>query len=294
MTVETDSPTTERKTRPKKPGTIRNVLTNWGAYVLSMLVNFFVSPYVVRHLGDSGYGVWTILLSLTAYLGLLDLGVRGAVTRYIAKFHTTEDHEKSSNVASSAVVIFSIAGVLAILASLGLAAFVVPRMHIPGQYIGAARIVLILTGLNIAVSLVNGVFGGVLVGLQRFDITNGIEIFLNLFRSAAIVTVLYLGYGIIMLAVVQLIFTVLRWLANGWLAYRYYPELRIRLSHASVNGMKLIFSFSVFSFLLHVSGSLIYASDSIVIAAFLPVSAVTFYVIAGILLDYTRTLVSVV
>src|SRR6476646_5335545 len=179
--------TAERQVSPKSPlkkaGIVRNVLSNWGAYVLAMAVNFFVSPYVIHHLGDTGYGVWTVILSLTGYLGLLDLGVRGAVTRYVAKFHAQEDHDRASNLASSAIVIFATAGLIALLASALFAAVVVDRMKIPVAYLGSARIVLLLTGLSIAISLVNGVYGGILVGLQRFDVTNSIEISLNLVRA---------------------------------------------------------------------------------------------------------------
>jgi O-antigen/teichoic acid export membrane protein len=273
-----------------KPGVVRNVFSNWGSYVIAMAINFLLSPYVVHHLGNTAYGVWTVTLSLTGYLGLLDLGVRGAVTRYVARFHTQQDHEKSSNVASSAMVIFATAGLVAILTSMVLAAFVVGRMKIPAQYVGAARIVLLIIGFNIAVSLVNGVFGGILVGLQRFDLTNSIEVGISLLRAVAIVTALHLGYGIITLAILQLTFTMMRWGANIGLARHLYPELRIRLSQADRTGIKLIFSFSVFSFLLHVSDSLIYASDNVVIAAFLPVTAVTFYVIGGNLVEYSRTI----
>src|SRR5271170_1204472 len=115
----------------RKPGVVRNVFSNWGSYILAMGINFFLSPYVVHHLGNTGYGVWTVTLSLTGYLGLLDLGVRGAVTRYVAKFHTETDHGKASNLASSAMVIFATAGLAAILVSFLLAAFVVQRMKIP-------------------------------------------------------------------------------------------------------------------------------------------------------------------
>ena len=291
MSTQTIDQETPAKQPLGKPGVIRNVFSNWGAYILAIGVNFFLSPYVVRHLGNTGYGVWTLLLSLTGYLGLLDLGVRGAVTRYVAKFHTDGDHKKASNVASSAMLIFSTAGMTAIALSLILSAFVVGRMHIPAQYLVSARVVLILIGLNIATSLVSGVYGGILVGLQRFDLTNSIEIGINVFRAAATVLVLQLGYGIIMLACIQLGFTLARWAANVGLARHLYPELKIHLSEANWTGVRLIFSFSVFSFLLHVSSSLIYATDNVVIGAFLPVSAVTFYVIGGNLTDYTRSLI---
>lgn len=270
----------------------RNVLFNWGAYFMAMGINFFVSPYVVRHLGNVGYGVWTLILSLTGYLGLLDFGIRGAVTRYVAKFHSQADDKKASEIASSAMVIFGSTGVIAILVSFVLALFVIGHMNVPSAYLTAARIILLLTGLSVAISLVNGVFGGILVGLQRFDVTNTIEICLSVLRAVAIVIALHVGYGIIMLGCVQLAFSLARLVINAAMARDLYPGLRIRLSMADRNVLKLVFSFSAFSFLWHMSASLIYASDNIVIGAYLPVTAVTFYVIAGNLVEYARALVS--
>jgi O-antigen/teichoic acid export membrane protein len=292
LTTETDTPDQREKAQAAhRPRHLRSVVTNWGAYLISMAVNFFVSPYVVAHLGSVGYGVWTLILSLTGYLGLLDLGVRGAVTRYVARFHSQADHNKSSEVASAAMVIFGSAGVIAILASLIFAFFVIGHFNVPPGYMTAARIVLCLTGLNIATSLVNGVYGGIIIGLQRFDLSNALEIGISLVRAASVVAVLHFGYGIVTLAVVQLGCTVGRWLANVALSRHLYPEVRLRPHLVDRAGIKLIFSFSVFSFLIHVSASLIYASDSIVIGAYLPVAAVTFYVIGGNLVEYARTLV---
>lgn len=292
MPTTTPEPPAGTSPPKRKSRILRNVISNWGAYIVSMAVNFVLSPYVVRHLGNVGYGVWTLILSLTGYLGLLDLGVRGAVTRYVAKFHSEANHKRSSEVASSAAVIFGTAGLVAILASVVCAYGVIGHMHIPPDYLGAARAVLILTGLSVATSLINGVFGGILVGLQRFDLTNGIEVSISILRACSIVVALYLGCGIVTLACLQLAFTIARWTTNIALTRHYYPELRIRFATADRASIKLIFSFSVFSFLMHVSASLIYASDNVVIGAYLPVTYVTFYVIGGNLVEYARTLVS--
>jgi len=291
MSAQSPAVASPKRMRLGTPSVLRNIFSNWGSYALATLVSFFISPYIVRKLGVTGYGVWTLILSLTGYLGLLDLGVRGAVTRYVAKFYAQAKHERSSHVASSAMVIFATAGMVAVLASAILAGFVVGHLRIPVQYQGAARLVLILIGLNIAASLINGVYGGILVGLQRFDLTNSIDVALNLVRAGATVYVLHEGFGIITLACLQLGFTLARWTASAALVRRLYPELRIRVSLADRPGLKLIFSFSVFSFLLQLSGSLIYATDNVVIGAYLGVAAVTFFSIAGNLADYTRAIV---
>jgi O-antigen/teichoic acid export membrane protein len=53
-----------------------------------------------------------LLVSLVGYLGLLDLGVRGAVTRYVARFHRVGQHESAGRLASTALAVFSVAGAL--------------------------------------------------------------------------------------------------------------------------------------------------------------------------------------
>ena len=270
--------------------TIRNVAANWGGFAFSILVTFFLSPFVVRHLGNGSYGLWTLIGSLTGYLGLLDMGVRGAVTRYVARFHAQADHRQANETASSAMMIFSSAGLLAILISVALGALALNRLHVPEDLQAQARFVLIIAGVTVAISLVGGVFGGILVALQRFDLVNLIEIIISGLRALVIVFALRGGSGIAALALIQLGAGLLSALANAILVARLYPELRIRPGYANRPHLKLIFSFSVYSFLLQIFAYLILYTDSVVIAAFLPVNFVTFFAIAGNLITYARGL----
>jgi len=293
---EIKSPREPQSPAPASPTTrsriVRNVLSNWSGYIFSVVVSFFLAPYVVNHLGTVGYGVWSLVISLTGYLGLLDLGVRGAVTRYVARFHAQGDHERSSQVASAAMAIFSTTGIATMGISVVLALTVISRMNIPPQYLPAARLVLVLTGISIAVSLVNGVYGGMLIALQRFDLSNGIEVVTAGLRAASIVLALYKGFGLVTLASIQVGFTLARLGANLALLHKLYPEVKVRPRSADRDNLRMIFSFSVFSFLLHVSFNLIYASDLVVIGAYLPVTAVTFYTIGANLVEYARAMVS--
>jgi O-antigen/teichoic acid export membrane protein len=86
--------------------------------------------------------------------GLLNLGVRAAVTRYVAQFYAESKDKEASAVASSALAIFLIVGIIAILASLIMAFLVAPIFHIPLVFQFAARMVLLLAGFNIATALV--------------------------------------------------------------------------------------------------------------------------------------------
>ena len=278
--------------RTKFSPLVRNVFSNWIGFAAASIVSFFLSPFVVRHLGNSGYGVWTLTMSLTGYFGLLDLGVRGAVTRYVAKYHAQEAHANTSKVVSTALAIFLTAGAIAIILSIGIAVPALRYVKIPTAFQSAARVVIVLTAVNIAVSMASGVFGGIVVALQRQDLSNIIEIVSTLFRTIAIVAVLDHGKGLISLAIVQLSFAILTGVAYAALAVHLYPQFRIDFSECDKEQLKLISSFSVYLFLIRLSSILIFYTDSVVISVFLPVSAVTFFVIAGNLTNYSRGLLS--
>jgi len=273
-------------------GRARNVLSNWGSYVFAAVIGFVLSPLIVHSLGDVSYGIWVLLGSLVGYLGLLDLGVRGAVTRFIAKFHTRNDHLQATQIASSALLIFSIAGVLAILVGLGLAVVIGRIFQIPEELLGAARIVVVLGAINIAVSLVGGVFGGVVAGLQRFDYANAIEIAVGACRAVAIVVALKLGMGLVALAVIQLSMSIARALAGYLLSRNLYPELKVSWGACRREQLGTIFTFSISVLLLQASGMLILYTDSVVIGAFLSPALITFFAIAANLIEYARAPVS--
>ena len=271
-------------------GLTRSVLSNWGAFVFSALVNLFLSPYVVRSLGNTAYGAWALLGSMVGYLGLLDLGVRISVTRYIARFQAAGAHDSSRRVYSSALLIFTLAGAVAILLS-GVLALMLGRgaLQIPPEFVRIGQVVALLGGLNVAVSLVSGVFGGVLIGLERFDYSNAIEIGVGAARAVAVVLALHFGYGLIMLALVQLAATLIRGGANYSLSHRFYPELGLPTWKWDPEYLRLVFAFGISASFIHVTGALMVYSDSLVIGALLPVGMVTYFAIAGNLYDYSRS-----
>src|SRR5262249_53088454 len=69
-----------------------NVVSNWAALATAAAVTFFLTPLVVHGLGPTVYGTWALLGGLVGYMGLVDLGVRGAVTRYVSAFHAAGSH----------------------------------------------------------------------------------------------------------------------------------------------------------------------------------------------------------
>jgi O-antigen/teichoic acid export membrane protein len=172
-------------------------------------------------------------------------------------------------------------GVLAVILSVAFA-YVAPALfNIPESLVDDTRIIVVLGGLTVAATLIGGIFGGIVTGLQRFDAQCGLEIFLTTARATAFVIALREGHGLVSLAVIQLassiLYCILFWAASR----RLYPGLRLRFRGALFPQMRTLLSFGASLSVIYVFARLISYSDVVVIAAFLPIEAVAFFAIAG-------------
>ena len=278
-------------TRPVRPSRFaRNAAWNWLTFLFVAAIGFFLSPFIVHHLGDTAYGVWTLLAALVGYLGLLDFGIRGAVTRYVAHHHAAGDNSNCSATVSAGLAMFGLLGIVAIVVASFVALLSPILFNIPETLLNDTQIVLAVGGFAIAATLIGGVFGGAIAGLERFDIINGITIAVDSVRAVAIVLALLEGYGLIALAYIQLAAAVLNGLA-AWGAVRtLFPQLRFAFRNSLVPHMRTILSFSMTLSVLHLFAVLIFYSDALIIAVFLPVSAVTYFAIPANLCGYARQL----
>ena len=250
---------------------IVNVGSNWATLIVTAVVSFVLAPLIVRVLGNEAYGVWVLIGSLIGYLGLVDLGVRGAVTKFVATSHAAGNHAEAGRFTAAGLVFFGIAAAIAVLVGSVVALFVDRMFDIPPELVPQARLALFLTCIAVAVSIVGGVFGGVIVALHRFDYLNGVEIAVTLARTVAIVVALERGGGLVALAVIQLVSAV----ARTWIYFRnmrsLYPELHIRLAGAWALVPQVV-AFGAVSTVIHVSTALINYSDSMIIGVFQPLA----------------------
>src|ERR1700686_954505 len=97
---------------------ITGVFMNWTAFAVSVVVSFFISPFVVHRLGNVAYGVWILANSSIAYMALLDLGMRGAVTHFVATHQARGEHVESGHAVSAALAFRTLISLAVILASL--------------------------------------------------------------------------------------------------------------------------------------------------------------------------------
>lgn len=270
----------------------RNLASNWAGYALNLVVLLLLSPYVVHSLDQAAYGLWALLTSMTGYLGLADLGVRGGLGRFINHYLAQDDDVRVNGIFNTALVFFLACGVLlagacAVISS----AFGLLFPKVPIELLEPARLTVWLIGLNLWLSFFCAAFTQVLTAQERFDWSNAVDLGALALRSGGTVVVLAAGGGIIELAEVQVLSTLAALAAVWWLARKAYPALRVRPSLISRARFVELFGFSIWAMVGGVASQLLYWTDAIVIAALLGVEQVTVYSIGGMLIIHVRALV---
>jgi O-antigen/teichoic acid export membrane protein len=150
---------------------IKNASANVIRGSASALVALALPPFLARFLSIEDFGVWILILQLSAYTSFLDFGIQTAIGRFVA--YTTELGEKNRrdriiNTAFSFLLGSAVLGIcLTILISWQMSNFF-PKL--PMSSLFNAQISLLLVGFSTAIGLPASVFSGIFIGFQRFEI----------------------------------------------------------------------------------------------------------------------------
>lgn len=141
---------------------------NWLSFAATLAVSFFLTPYLIHSIGKSRYDVWCVVESVLAYFTLLDMGIAACLVRYVAKHHITADHLGLNRLASSCLVVFMIAGGVAMVIGLPVLYAMSDRLEEKAGGTGDVLPFMLLMLANLAMSLPLSIFPSILDGLERY------------------------------------------------------------------------------------------------------------------------------
>jgi O-antigen/teichoic acid export membrane protein len=267
---------------------LTSALANWVGFAAQLAAAFFISPILVHGLGDHRYGIWSLVESVLAYLTLFDLGVAASVVRYVARFEATRDQEKLNRVFSTSICIFTAAGagVLGVALLLAFPAF--GLLHVPADLSREGRWMLVLLGANLGVGLPMNVFACVLDGLGRYPAKSAVRTAGLVVRSVLFLVVVRAGGGLVPLAGAITAYCLMEHLAMALAARHYLPGLRFSLSLVDRATFRTIRGYSVHALLAMLAGRISFQTDAIVIGACLAPQYITFFMVAGRLVEYAK------
>ncbi len=269
----------------------KNIGSNWFGAILTALVGLFLSPFILHKLGDDAFGLWILIFSITGYYGIFDFGIRSSIIKYVAEFEAAGDRDRLTRVVNVSLVVYGcIALALLFFVSIG-AVYVNVFFRISPSFLHTAKLLFLMVGSAVALGFPMSVFTGILEGLQKFYFINVMQVLATLLRVLLILLALQHGLGLLTVAFITVLIPLLSYVVYAWHVIRRIP-LQFGTRFLDRSTARLIFHYSLFSFISMMAFRLRFQTDAIIIGVMLSSSAITYFSIGSKLVSYSLLFVS--
>lgn len=248
---------------------------------LNVVVGLVYTPFMLRMLGPSEYGLYSLAASVIDYLTLLDLGFATAVIRYTAKFRAEGKIKEQYEMFG---MFISLYGVISIVA-LAVAACLIFNVewlfgtHMSDGEVSELRIMLILLALNLAFSFPMKIWDGILTAYERFVFLRTLDVIRVIANPVARVILLCMGYKAVAMVVVLTVCNVLVLLAD-WYYCRKELKTKVRFRRIRWGFLKEVSVYSFWIFLIAMVECVYWSSGQFVLGMYCGATVVGIYSLA--------------
>lgn len=245
-----------------------------------VLVGLFLMPFLIHGLGDRAYGLWTLVMSITAYYALLDFGITRAATRFLARAITRDDVSEANDVIATALVILLGMGGIGLLASIGIALGGTWLISDPGE-LWSFRLVVMILGADAVLLLPTMIINALLLAHYRFDVLSCVQLAALAVRTALFVILVLGGFSIVALAVAGIGTNIVSRILLAALARRLFPWIEVKPGLFCRRQARQLLDYGRHAFVAAFADRIRSNAGIIVVAAFLDLATVTHYGIAA-------------
>jgi len=191
-------------------------ILSYFSIIISTIVQFIYTPFLIRMLGQSEYGLYSLIASIIGYLTVLDLGFGNAIIIYTAKYRAKKEYNREAKMQGMFKVIFYIIGI--IIALIGIVLYFNVE-NIFGntmtlQEIEKAKIMVIILIFNLIITFAFNIYSSIINAYEKFIFQKLIAIANTLLKPMLMIPLLFLGYKSITMCIAITIVNIIIVLSN--------------------------------------------------------------------------------
>lgn len=256
-------------------------LLSYVVLALHNLVGLLYTPFMLRMMGKSEYGLYSIAASIVAYLTILDLGFGNAIVRYTAKFRAEGKLEEQYKMFGMFFLLYCGIGIIALLAGgvLYLNAENMFDASMTANELARTKVILLLMVFNLAITFPFSLFGSIITAYEQFVFQKVIAIARIVLNTATMIVLLNLGYKAIAMVVVTTFFNVLTLGLNFWYC-KHYLKIKLIFAKFQWGFLKEVSIYSFWIFLNVIMDRIYWSTGQFVLGAYAGTAVVAVFAIA--------------
>lgn len=261
--------------------------------ISGLIITFFIFPFIVRHTGQELYGVYLIVMTVTGYFGILDLGLMSALTKYVSEYNGVGDVRSISRIINASLSFYVLIGVVTALLLFGCSIYFNRIFGIESKNLVLARQLFMAASISALFTWPLSTFRGTVEGLNLWDVEAKVNIMIQILNALFAVIIFTAGYGIVLYFILSQMLNIFGGIAFYLVSKKKTP-FTIIFPYLDVKTFRFIFSFSSFMFLSSLVGIVLFQIHNFIIGYFISLSAVTIFAVAYNIQNYFRTINSAI
>ncbi|MBD3583464.1 lipopolysaccharide biosynthesis protein [Flavobacterium selenitireducens] len=255
------------------------------SYVTIILTNgigLLLTPFMIRHLGDSEYGLYTLIGSLIGSISVLDFGLNNTIVRFVAKYRALKDKAAEENFLGTVMLIYGVISTLIIALGIGLYFNLDALESLKPEELGKAKTMFAILIFNLSITLPGGAFTAICSAYEHFVYPRALNIIKYCVRSLMVVGLLIYGGDAVSIVILDTVVNVIVISMNAYYVFRIL-RARFRLETFEMTLVKQIFTYSVWIFIFAMVGQFQWRMGQIILGKTAGLTEVAIYGV-GILL----------
>lgn len=266
-----------------------NTLFNAISQFWIMGISILLTPFILHRLGNELFGYWVLFGVISGYCTIIDMGIGVSLVRFFSEYHTKRDIEGFNKILNTGFT-FNLIVSFVFFVLIILSPQIMSIVNVSEKFY---REVIIAFCLNLIAGIIAnqfGAFNAVISGLQRYDITNKIQLFSSIPYILGTVLVLHLNFGIIGLAVVNGICIIFQIILYIKYAYKLKDGLTFRPLQFHMPTFRLLFGYGTKVKVSTLSDTFNFQLDNLLLGIMVSPLKVTIYEIGAKITRFVRSL----
>ncbi len=250
--------------------------------IITTLIQLIYTPFLIKMLGQSEYGLYSLANSIIGYLVVLDLGFGNAIIVYTSKYRAKNDVASEQKLHGMFKMIFYIIGLFAMLIGLVLF-FNVENMF--GQTMSdlelkKSKILMLILTFNLGMSFSFNIFSCIISAYEKFVFQKLVAILSSIIKPLIMIPLLFLGMKSITMVIVLTIINVLILLSNYFYCKK---KLKVNIKFSGFDKVlfKTILGYSIWIFIGTIVDKVNWSIDNLILGAVSGTISVSIYSVAS-------------
>ncbi|PHA03086.1 virulence factor MviN [Bacillus pseudomycoides] len=262
-------------------------LLSYIALFVNSAISIIYTPIMLKLLGQSEYGLYSLATSAAGYVGVLNFGLGNAVIRYTAKYKTLKDEQGCSNLYGMFCIMYGVLGIVALLSGLILTinADRIFSNSLSIDELSKLKVLMGIMVINISIGIGLGFFSVVVLAYEKFIFQKVISIVSSIISPLIMLPILMMGYGSVSMTVVTTILNFIVILINIYYCFRVL-KIKIAFKKFEKKLLNEIIVFSAFIFFNLIIDKIYWSTDQIILGIFSGTAAISVYTIGASFTGY--------